>query len=370
MILKRPLLEAVEIFLSTISKVSDSSSAFGFTVETDVVVESHSNSSFYRIKDINNMSASAIGLVLGNKITEKLEIGKKYKIFGSLKLTIAKSSGVFVNLVADAIEPLEEVPVQSASVLDLIKRYPIQSRKFPDKEILNIFMVCPSKDDAEATVDIESAIRSYRLEGSIILTKKQCQITDAKSVAKAIREAPDSADMLIIARGGGKKFPIQMLDDELIATALNNNSCYKVIGTGHASDRLAIEMLFDYVAAVPRDIVAHISSELKQRNELYDLRYKVASSNLAEKESSIGKLKQDNSILQKEANDYKIKYFDLLDIANSHEKEMYQLQHQIQKISSDDARQKDETNGKLRYYKIGMVVSIVVAVFVCYLHFV
>ncbi len=271
MIINKPLTELVNDFLSMMSRVSTKENSLGFIVETRVEVIQEYNHNFYRVTDVVSEKGVSIGLKVPSELNRKLSLNTKYNVMGHLELFISGST-IYVNLIAKEIQLYDgsSVPV-NINILDQIKKLPLSRRKFPPKTDLEVFLICPKQNNSEAVIDIESNIKSYNLIDNVHITKELCSITNPRLVAEAIKKMPKNTDILIIARGGGDKLPIQALDNELIVDALKDINAYKIMGIGHASDRLAIEMMFDYVSATPRDIITKIFNEIQLINRLKKL---------------------------------------------------------------------------------------------------
>lgn len=323
MLFKKPLSEVINSFLSTVSKVSNKDNQMGFNVETTIeIVNVYDSYTFYRVREANNGNSTIIGLRLKNR--EKLLLSQHYNVFGYLELEY-KNSNIYVNLIAQEIQAVNEIKEEpNPNIMDIIKQFPLQRREFPKKDFLNITLICPKKEDAEATTDIESKFESGNILDLISINKIRCSVTNAESVAEAIYSVPKDTDILILTRGGGDKSPIQWLDDELIAKALQGNSCYKMIGTGHASDRLAIEMLFDHISAVPADIATKIIDELTEKTKNDDITYenitlrqKLSDSGFVSKDLEIQKLKSNLTLANTQNNQHQSKIIELQTQINS-----------------------------------------------------
>ncbi len=267
MIINKPLTELVNDFLSIMSRASSNEYTLGFIVETTVEIIQEYNHNFYRATDGILDKKTIIGLKVSSDLNVKLNVNTKYNVLGHLELFIS-GANIYVNLVAKEIklDDGKAIPAVGINVVDQIKKLPLSRKKFPPKTHLEIFLICPKQNNSEAVIDIESNLKSYHIEDNVKITKEHCSITNPELVAEAIKNTPKNTDILIIARGGGDKTPIQALDNELIIDALKNVNTYKIMGIGHASDRLAIEMMFDYVSATPRDIVTKIYNELQENN--------------------------------------------------------------------------------------------------------
>lgn len=289
MLLKKSLTEAVNLFLETLSRVSTSNNQLGFNVETIIEITHEYSSNFYKGRDADNDKGITVGI---RTLNDKLIVNQKYKVYGFLELY--QTDRVYVNLIVKNAEPAND-EMLSPDLVESIKKIPLQRRNFPDKTRINVFMICPKEDDAESTIDIESKINSSSVHELISINKNPCSITNVKAIVEAICAVPIDTDVLVLTRGGGDKLPIQILDDVLIVEALRNTSCYKVIGSGHASDRLAIEMMFDHVSSTPTDIANKLINELEKKIKAAELNsdYSLAQHQLSEKDSVIKELKLD-----------------------------------------------------------------------------
>lgn len=323
MLFKKSLSEVINSFLSTVSKVSNKDNQMGFNIETTIeIVKVYDSYTFYIVREANNENNTNIGLRLKNR--EKLLLSQHYNVFGYLELEY-KNSNFYINLIAQEIQAVNEIKQEpNFNIIDIIKQFPLQRRKFPKKDFLNIALICPKKEDAEATTDIESKFKSGNILDLISINKIRCSVTNAEAVAEAIYSVPKNTDILILTRGGGDKSPIQWLDDRLIAEALQSSSCYKMIGTGHASDRLAIEMLFDHISAVPADIGTKIVDELSEEtknndiiNENAILKQKLSNSGFVSKDLQIQQLKSDLTTVNNQNSKYQSKIIELQTQINS-----------------------------------------------------
>lgn len=308
MILKKPLNEIINIFISSITRLSATENPLNLNFETTIKVVKRYNDNFYLVSDATEGISVTVAMKL--KKPEKLLENEKYNVRGFLEIGISNKSqkitaDFYTNLIIEAVEPCSEIIQQSPDILAVIKNTALPHRDFPNKDSLNISIICPSSSMSESIIDFRNKIENSGFK-NLSIKEINCNITNIESVAKAIKESPTSSDILIITRGGGDKSLIQALDDILIIEAIKPIDCYKMIGIGHASDRLAIEMMFDHVSQTPTEIANKIISELTMQHRIQKitnknamLQNKLNNSDIVRKDSEIKKLTEENKELHK-----------------------------------------------------------------------
>lgn len=264
MYLTKSIPELVKLFTDGISTVSNTDNNLRFNVCIKGTITQVTSNTFFKVKDLE-YSDSSIQIKMdrhGNFLKE----GDTCIIHGYMYVYAMKTSTMLVNVFAHSIELIDPPTIQPENIIEVIKKLPLPQKAFPSRYKLRLAIICPKSVDSKSIVDFRSKIEASPVKDVFESREINCSIEDVNEVVKAIESIDaEQTDICILLRGGGDYESIQLLDNAIIAKAISEINCYKMIGVGHASDRLAIEMLFNNVSQTPTDIANKLISEIYKR---------------------------------------------------------------------------------------------------------
>lgn len=226
------------------------------TLKVKVVDESNNN---FILSDFNAIDDTWERIYTAKSSDLNLNVGFIYTISGSIKWINGYSNFEIENI-EDCREDHDDI---KQDICQYIKQLPMPQKFFPKLlEKIRISVICPLKITAKSIGDFDNKLlQNYNYKFSI--KYYNCNTEECTGLLQAINKVSSkNTDIFILLRGGGKSESIQGLDNSLIAEAINKIDCYRIIGVGHYTDRLLIEMLFDHVAQTPTDIANKLIEEI------------------------------------------------------------------------------------------------------------
>ena len=208
--------------------------------------------SYFTLKD----SAASLNCVLfrGQSGASILENGKAVRAHGRMSFYEPRGSTDFM---VDRVLPEGEGAL--AQELERLKTRLAQeglfeeSRKRPLPQFPRVIGVVTSPTGA-AWQDIQNIVRRRYPLAALLLSPTQVQGLDAApSIAAALArlEADGSADVIILARGGGSLEDLWPFNEELVARAIFRSPIPVVSGVGHETDFTIADYVADHRAPTP-----------------------------------------------------------------------------------------------------------------------
>ena len=266
MYLTKSIPDLIKLFTEAISTVSNAENNLGFNVCIKGTITQITSNTFFKVADLEYPDSSI--QVRMNKNSKFLNSGDTCLIHGYMYVYVNKTSNnnMLINVLAESVVLINPPAIAQENIMEVIKKLPLPQKAFPSKYKLRLAIICPKNIDSKSIVDFRSKIEASPVKDAFELREVNCSIENISEVVKAIETIDiEQTDIFILLRGGGDYESIQLLDNPQIATAISALNCYKMIGVGHASDRLAIEMLFNDVSQTPTDIANTLVNEVSKR---------------------------------------------------------------------------------------------------------
>lgn len=224
-------------------------------------------------------------------LSHDLKRGELIRLLGTVNLN-SKPNSIDYDIIFNAHELIDrKIGPLEIGRSDLMGElwsagYFSRHKPFPDLSQSNncrIAIVTSGNGSAHAFADIEGILKdlpfyNYQLLG--------VNLGSADDIARGIKEASLTYDIIIVTRGGGD---LAVFDERVVLDAIfHASSSFIISAIGHAKDRVLADMCSDHISLTPTDAARFLKD--KYSNHIAQQQYSQLQKNNSELNHSVNKL--------------------------------------------------------------------------------